>query len=109
MLKVKTIEIINKSTIGSVASFDDFSEIISELYQEWKHKSKIWSSTLQSLIVKLKTKIESEDPAGGSNELSIPDAILNNTQEPIDLTPLSNKRKPKRKQPLKKSNLKDIL
>lgn len=86
-----------------------FPNIITEFYQECKQKTRVKSYALRALIVKLRSKSDEDDLHSGLGKFSIPDSVLNWTQDPEDTTPLSNKRKPTRRQPLRKSNLKDIL
>ena len=40
-------------TIGDVASFDEISEIITELFHEWKNKEKVKSQVLKALVTKM--------------------------------------------------------
>mmetsp|Transcript_21022 Transcript_21022/g.20728 ORF Transcript_21022/g.20728 Transcript_21022/m.20728 type:complete len:148 (+) Transcript_21022:188-631(+) len=49
-----------KRTIGSIASFDVISDIVSEFYQECKHKKAVDSFLLKSLVNKLKNYDEEQ-------------------------------------------------
>jgi hypothetical protein len=101
---------LNLQTIGSVASFDEISEIITEFYQEWKHKEKIKSQTLKSLVSKLNNKSEEskDDNYLALQESTASDSLISNTQQYTDNSTQFKKR-PKRRGAGAIGDLKDIL
>jgi hypothetical protein len=96
--------------ISTVASFDDMAEVITEFYYEWKHKSKVKSNVLKSLVLKLrKTQEETKDDNYlVSQESTASDSLINHRESKEKLS-VTFKRKPKRRQNGIKGDLKDIL
>lgn len=97
-------------TIGNVASFDEMSEIITEFYQEWKHKEKVKSNTLKSLVSKLKNRSEEskDDNYLVWQESTASESLISNTQQYTDNSTTFKKR-PKRRGGGAIGDLKDIL
>ena len=96
--------------ISSVASFDDMAEVITEFHYEWKHKTRVKSNVLKSLVLKLrKTQEETKDDNYlVSQESTASDSLINH-REAKDKLSVTFKRKPKRRQNGIKGDLKDIL
>jgi hypothetical protein len=86
-------------SIGTVASFDDVTEIIIEFYNEWKTKNWVKSSVLSFLSAKLKHmhKEIKDDNFLASQESTASDSLFTNTQDYTDKASISFKRKPKRR------------
>lgn len=99
-----------RPTIGLVASFDDFSEIITEFYQEWKQKNKVKSSTLKALVTKLSTNFDQvkDDNLLISQESTASESLITNTQDYQDKASITFKKRPKRRGG-GLSNLQDVL
>jgi len=94
--------------IGTVATFDEFSDIVTEFYLECKHKEKINSSILSSLVFKLKQKLMEvkDDNFIVSQESTA--SMLKNIHETNDKLSVTLKRKPKRREK-GITNIKSIL
>jgi len=94
--------------IGTVATFDEFSDIVTEFYLECKYKEKINSSILSSLVFKLKQKLMEvkDDNFIVSQESTA--SMLKNIHETNDKLSVTLKRKPKRREK-GITNIKSIL
>ena len=98
-------------TIGGVASFDDFTEAISEFYNECRTKVKIESNILSNLLYKLNKKQtkfnKSHDMDEQESTASDSLAVYNNEIEMSKSLP--HKRKPKRRTECINTSIHDIL
>ena len=111
-------------SIGAIANFDVFSDLISELYKECKHKKAVKSFILQSLSIKLaqvneEVKVDPDlsfqEPRTKNNQELIADGdkSLSTTSDTVPNTGSEGKSKPMRKRPKRKggrvTSLTDIL